>query len=849
MNNIQTFQVFPKVPEKLVFLEKLLKNLWWSWRIDAVELFRRINPRLWEESGHNPMFFLTRLSQKRLEELSCDEGFMGHLNRVEQLFNGQVLNGLPESAPFKVYNSPIAYFSMEFGIHESLPLFAGGLGVLAGDHLKAASDIKLPVVGVGLLYRFGYFHQVLNHDGWQQETYPETDIFNLPVTRARGMSGKEVRFVVQGPVCDIHVVVWEVMVGCVKLYLLDTNLAENSEEARQVTDRLYPANSEIRLAQEIILGIGGMKALALLGIFPSVCHMNEGHCSFLSIERIAQVMERYSVDCETAREIVKCSNVFTTHTPVAAGHDDFPKEMVVPCLKPFEKRLNVSADEMFSWGTVAGSKHDNVLSMFVLGIKMAKNCNGVSMLHGRIARKMWAYIWPGLPEKEVPIGHITNGVHMPSWISIENSILFEKYMGSDWHVKLSDLKSIDRIDQIYDEELWRARDMGRSRLIRACRTLMLKSYTKRNAPKALMKQVESVLDPDILTIGFARRFATYKRADLILRDFERFKKIICSKKYPVQFIFAGKAHPKDNEGKELIRRIVEVANIPEFRKRVVFLEDYDINIARFLVQGADVWLNTPRRPFEACGTSGIKAAVNGVLNISVLDGWWCEGYSDTCGWSIGIEQEYSDNAYQDDVESKALYNTLENDVIPCFYDRDYGDIPLSWIKMMKESIKMALGRFSAQGMVREYEKQFYKVAQQRFEQFTSDDCEKARKKVQITNRMSMLWKNISIATPVRGADGPFKVGESFYITTNVFLGELMPDEVEVEFCMGRLKDIDSLSDINIKQMDVKEDLGDGRYVYSCSVDCFITGRYGFTSRVMPRSELGLRYMPGFITWA
>ncbi len=849
MNSIQMFQVFPKVPEKLAFLEKLLRNLWWSWRIDAVELFRRINPRLWEKSGHNPMLFLTLLSQKRLEELSCDEGYLGHLNRVERLFDRQVLSEISESDSFNIYKNSIAYFSMEFGIHESLPLFAGGLGVLAGDHLKAASDLKLPMVGVGLLYRFGYFHQILNHDGWQQEAYPETDIFHIPVVRAKDSSGKEIRFVIKGANEDINVVVWEVKVGRIKLYLLDTNLAGNSEKVRQITARLYQASSEIRLAQEILLGIGGMRALALLGIFPSVCHMNEGHCSFLSIERIAQIMEKYSVDCGTAKEIVRCSNVFTTHTPVAAGHDEFTKDLVLPYLKNFEKRLDVSAEEIFSWGVVAGSEHDNLLSMFVLGIKIAKECNGVSMLHGKVARKMWAFIWPDLPEEEVPIGYITNGVHMTSWVSIENAILFERYLGPDWYAKSSDLKVINCIDQIYDEELWRARDMSRSRLVRAYRNIILKNYTKENAPKSLMKQVESVLDPDILTIGFARRFATYKRADLILRDFERFKNMVCSKEYPVQFIFAGKAHPKDDAGKELIRRIVEVSKVPEFKNRIVFIEDYDINIARLLVQGADVWLNTPRRPFEACGTSGIKAAANGVLNVSILDGWWCEGYSDSCGWSIGTEQEYSDNVYQDDVESQALYNVLENDVIPCFYDRDYGDIPLNWIKMMKESIKMALGRFSAHSMVVKYEEKFYSSAQKRFEQFTSNDCKEALEMVKISKRMSMLWGNISIEQPVREAEGPFKVGESFCITSIVSLGKLMPEEVDIELCMGRLKDVDSLSDILAKQMDVKEDLGDGRYMYSCFVDCIFAGRYGFTSRVMPKSELGLRYMPGLITWA
>ncbi len=848
MSHLQTFQVFPSIPEPLSFLQVLARNLWWCWHLDAIELFRRISPRLWEASGRNPIVFLTLIPQKQLEELSKDESFLAHQQRVEERFVDDLT---PEDPSESSYGKKgiIGYFSMEFGIHESVPLFAGGLGVLAGDHLKAASDLALPLIGVGLLYRKGYFHQFLDQEGWQQEEYPETDLYHLPVERAKDRSGNEVSISVTGPEGEIRASVWKIMVGPILLYLLDANLPENSPEIREITSRLYAGNPKIRLAQEVLLGIGGMRALEAMGIYPTVCHMNEGHCAFATLERLARTISSYNVNLETAKEIVSRTTVFTTHTPVAAGHDEFPVDLVKPYLSSLAKRLGIDVDEVLSWGQPIESGPDTTFSMFVLGLRSAQYCNAVSELHGEVARRMWSHVWPGRPEDEVPITHITNGIHIPSWISIENALLFERYLGPDWHLDLGNPEIAMRIDDIYDEELWRAREMSRSRLIRNCRALMIKQHKRRNAPKAMMEDAESVLDQDILTIAFARRFATYKRANLLLKDPERFEAIITSKTNPVQFIFAGKAHPKDNEGKELIKHLIQFASSSNVRHRIAFLEDYDISIARHLVQGADVWLNTPRRPFEACGTSGIKAAANGVLNVSILDGWWCEGYAKGRGWRIGNGEEYADAAYQDSVESQALYNVLENNVIPCFYERKNGDAPDRWLKMMKESMKMAMQHFCARMMVGKYEKKFYLPAAKNFAHLTANNAKEAVILSAQYKRLSNLWKNIRIEHPVRKAEGPFRVGESFAVTAVVNLGELRPDEIKVELYYGALKTVDSIADSHSEEMAVKENRGDGEYLYECTIICGDSGRYGFTVRVIPRGDDRIRFAPGLITWA
>ncbi|MDY6823331.1 MAG: alpha-glucan family phosphorylase [Thermodesulfobacteriota bacterium] len=847
MSFLQTFQVVPSVPKPLKFLEVLTRNMWWCWNMDAIDLFRRVDPKAWDASGRNPIIFFSMIDQKRMEELARDDSFLAHLERVQLQFENQVETPMDKGEDSK--QDIIAYFSMEFGIHESLPQFAGGLGILAGDHMKAASDLNIPIVGVGLFYRSGYFHQYLNHEGWQQESYPEIDLFHLPIERARDADGNELRITIAGPDGDIRMVVWKLSIGRIFLYLLDTNIKENPPEIRDINSHLYRSDSKVRLAQEVILGIGGMRALDAMGVYPIACHMNEGHCSFSNIERLKQIMYKQQVDLKTAIEICSRTTVFTTHTPVPAGHDEFPPDAVKPYLEPFTKTLDMSIQELVSWGQSAGAGPDSPFSMFVLGLRLAQYCNGVSELHGSVARKMWAHVWPGRPEAEVPISHVTNGAHIPSWISIENSLLFDRYLEPDWHLNAWKGDLGKRIDGIYDEELWRAHEMSRTRLIRSCRKLMVNQYGRRNAPKSVMKDAESVLDQDVLTIAFARRFATYKRATLLLQDMDRFEALLRNKEQPIQFIFSGKAHPRDNQGKALIQKIVELARNAEFRHKVIFLEDYDINVARHLVQGADVWLNTPRRPFEACGTSGMKAAANGVLNVSILDGWWCEGYSSDTGWAIGDGQEYEDYNYQDAVESQALYNILENDVIPCFYDRESGDLPVKWLKMMKASMRMAIEQFCAHRMVHIYYNDFYKPAIKRFYELTGDDAAEAMRLTTFHERLRKQWDGISIDQPVRKANGPFRVGESLTVTSDVHLGELKPEEVMVELYYGKVKSVEELMDGHTLEMEVKKDLGKGKYRYECSLPCQIAGRFGFTVRVTPRGDDLIANTPGLITWA
>ena len=852
MDNFQTYQVIPTFPEQLSFLEVLSRNLWWSWKPDALALFNRIDPELWEESGRNPIIFSTLISQKRLDELANDDSFLAHMQRVKERFEQRILAPVDRSRSPYGQEGVIAYFSMEFGIHESLPLFAGGLGILAGDHLKAASHMSLPIVGVGLLYHHGYFRQFLDKEGWQQEEYPETDLYNLPLERVKDHSGKEVRVSVAGPEGEIHAEVWKVDIGRIPLYLLDTDLIENSPKGRDITSSLYAGGPKIRLAQEAMLGIGGMRALAAMGLCPKVCHMNEGHCAFAALERLAQIISAYSVDLETALEIVPRTNIFTTHTPVAAGYDEFPADLVMPYLRPMQKYLGVTEKEMLSWGqSVESGESDpeRPFSMFILGLHMSQHCNGVSRLHGKVARKMWSHVWPNRHEDEIPITHITNGIHVSSFISREIALLFERYLGPDWHMSSRKPENIKRIGEIFDDELWRAHEMSRSDLVRNVRDLMVKQYGRRNAPKAIMKQAESVLDQDTLTIVFARRFTTYKRAYLLLQDPERLEAILNSKEYPVQIIFAGKAHPKDNEGKQLIQRIVRFTGRPAVNHRIVFLEDYDMNMARHLVQGADVWLNTPRRPFEACGTSGMKAAVNGVLNVSILDGWWCEGYSKERGWCIGSGEEYSDHSYQDIVESQALYNILENDVIPCFYERSGGNTPTGWVKMMKESMKMGMQDYCSMRMVGEYEKRFYIPAAKRFDELIAHNAEKAKKQAVKHKRFRDLWNNVNISRPVRDSEGPFRVGEKFCVTSEIYLGELCPDEVEALLCYGHIKSMGSPEDIRTEQMTVCKELGEGRYLYEGTITCSDSGRYGFTARVEPRADDWIKFTPGLITRA
>jgi starch phosphorylase len=845
MKNVQLYSVSPAIPKELQFLETLSRNLWWCWDADATELFRRINSHVWKDVGYNPLKLLSQVPQKRLESLTKDEAFLGHMKRVEANFEQQC-----KEVKLQDGAQPVAYFSLEFGIHETVRIYSGGLGALAGDHLKAASDLGVPLVAVGLLYRQGYFQQYLNSDGLQQERYPENEAQNLPIDKPVDANGNEITISVPLPEGTLKATVWRLNIGRIPLFLLDTNIPENKHEFRHITAQLYGGDRLNRLRQELLLGIGGYRALLALGHEPSVCHMNEGHAAFMSIARIEHLMKHHGLSLKQATEIVPRSSVFTTHTPVPAGNETFEVKLLRPHLEAIEAETGLSTKEFIRLSQAPGSPDNVEASMTILGMRMAKYVNGVSKLHGEVARQMWSHLWPGRAQDEVPIGHVTNGVHIPTWLSAQNVELFERYIGPSWRTHPGAKATLDGINQIPDEELWRAHEMGRSRLIRSAREHAKRQYQARNATQSEIAQAKSILDHDALTVGFARRFATYKRGALLLRDIPRFEAMLTNEDRPVQFVFAGKAHPADAHGKELIQRLVHFARKNNVRRRIVFLENYNIGMARLLVQGVDVWLNTPRRPQEASGTSGMKAAANGGINVSVLDGWWCEGFSDSTGWAIGNGKVYDDPEYQDTVEAQALYNLLENEIIPTFYDREGGDMPMKWIHLMKNSIRMELQSFTSHRMVSEYNELFYKSAEASYTELMKDNAKAAEALVQQHERLQSLWSQVSVQTPRYDLElGKLHVGDTFKVSTEVHLGELRPDEVDVEVYYGPVNSELHIIESKVVIIPNGEDIGGGNYRYEHALDCARTGRYAFTTRVTPKGNQWSHVMPGFITWA
>ncbi len=844
------YTVTSKIPSELAFLQTLAGNTWWSWNPKASNLFQRMSPRLFRETQSNPLRLLALLPQDRYEELRRDELFLDQLAEVKNLFTEQVLS----SKHWTEFGAPhrcIAYFSLEFGLHESIHLYSGGLGILAGDHLKSASDLDLPIVGVGLFYREGYFEQRIDENGRQNEVYSVNDPQFLPMVRMTKSDGTPVLISVPLQIEGgrLWAAVWRLDVGRIPLLLLDTNIPENAPELRNVTGRLYGGDKLMRLRQELLLGVGGIRALSALGYEVAVSHMNEGHAAFLGIERMAQVQEQTGCDLETARELVRRTSVFTTHTPVPAGNETFDIGLLRPRLELLSAENHIPVDQILEWGRAPGD-YGNELSMTVLGLNSAYYTNGVARKHGDVEREMWQHLWPNTPREEVPIGHVTNGVHVPTWINHGLASLLDTALGPNWMNRALDAKALDKILTIPDEDLWRVHEHNRRRLVALVREHTERRLRMRNAPAHEIARCRTLLDPDVLTIGFARRFATYKRATLPLRDIDRILRIITDSSRPVQFIFAGKAHPADEPGKELIRRITEISKDPRFQNRIVFLEDYDIHVARALVRGVDVWLNTPRRPQEASGTSGMKACVNGGIHLSTLDGWWCEGYTPDCGWAIGSEYTSGDPDYVDNLESQALYNLLETDVVPSFYDRPEGAIPGRWIRRMKESIRMSLRTFSSHRMVTDYMNQAYAPAMYAYESLSKDQLAPVVAAVEHRRRVAALWNQVSVGNPVASSDvSNARVGDSFDITVDASLGEIAPDDVEIEVFYGQLASSGDLVHTKALPMAHADDLGHGVHRYRVTLVCPEIGRHGFTARAVPRGAEWRGLMPGFIVWA
>ncbi len=859
MKPVRTFAVIPSLPPQLERLGDIARNMRWAWTHDAVALFRRLDDNVWMESGHNPVLMLGRVDQTRLEEVVQDEAFMVQLERVARDLDGYLeRNDTWFARQYGQADRPkIGYFSMEFGLTDCVNIFAGGLGLLAGDHLKSASDLGVPLVGVGLLYQQGYFRQTLNDAGWQQEFAEENDFHNLPLSLERCADGGPLIVEAPHPGRNVLAQVWKAQVGRIALYLLDTNIEGNRPEDRNITDQLYGGDTETRIRQEIVLGIGGCRALEALGIAPVVYHMNEGHSAFLALERVAQLMHEQGLSFAEAREAASAGLIFTTHTPVVAGHDSFSPQLIDRYLGEYVRVLGISHSEVMALGRVNPDDEGEPFGMTPLALRMAAYSNGVSKLHGEVSRQMWQRLWPGLPEDEVPIGHVTNGVHLRSWVSDELEAHYDRYIGSRWRNEPSTTTAWEQASRIPAEELWRTHERRRERLIVFARRRLQEQLRHRGVSQAEIERAGSVLDPEVLTIGFARRFATYKRGTLMLRDPERLMRLISDAQRPVQFIFAGKAHPRDDAGKELIRQIIAFSRQPTVRHRFVFLEDYDMDIARFLVQGCDVWLNNPRRPQEASGTSGMKAAANGILNFSTLDGWWAEAW-DTCadlptpiGWSIGRGETYDNWDYQDQVEAEDFYDILERDIVPTFYDRGNERIPRNWVARMQATIEHIGPFVSAHRMLRDYVSGFYIPAIERSTALASGDLSGARSLAEWRTRVERNWCHVRVESVENNVPSEVRVGEPMVARARIHLGVMSSSDVAVQMYTGRLNASGEIVDAETTPMHLAGEISKGTYLFESDPTPWrVSGLHGYTVRVLPDHELlHCNYCPGLITWA
>jgi len=848
MQPMFSINVVPSLPSALAVLRDLAYNLWWTWNPDAIELFRRLDHEGWEKSGHNPVRMLGMIDQHRLDNAAQDDGFLAHLERVRLDFERYMT--APTTWYHKNHGPPpdpfISYFCLEFGLTECLPIYSGGMGVLAGDHLKSASDLGIPLVGVGLLYQQGYFRQYLNADGWQGEIHAENDFFTMPIQLEK-RNGTPLTIAVEYPNRNVTAQIWRVQVGRAPLYLLDTNVAQNQPDDRHITHQLYGGDIEMRIRQEIMLGIGGLRALRALGIVPRVCHMNEGHSAFLAIECIRQLVQEQGLTFAEAKEAVCASNVFTTHTSVPAGIDLFPPQLIDQYLGHYYETLGISRSQFLALGRQNAANDEEPFSMAVLALRLAAQVNAVSQLHGQVSRKLWQNIWPGVPQWEVPITSISNGVHTRSWISHDMASLFDRYLGPRWTEHPADQSVWQLVDEIPDEELWRTHERRRARLVAFVRRRLRAQLEQRGASPAEIARATEVLDPEALTIGFARRFATYKRATLLLRHPERLARILGNRERPVQVIFAGKAHPQDHPAKELIRQIVHLARREDLRN-VVFIEDYDMNVARYLLQGVDLWLNTPRMQQEASGTSGMKAAANGALNLSIPDGWWAEAYHPDIGWAIGRGEMYDDPEYQDEVESNAIYNLLEKEIVPLFYDRGPDGLPRNWIARMKRAMRVITPTYNTNRMVREYMERCYEPALQRHQRLSANGFERAKKLAEWKMRLQEHWPEVQIVGVETDVNGELELGSELEVRASVKLGQLSADDVAVELYEGALNANQEIIQGQATPMSYAGGQK-GISLFVGKVRCQNSGLRGYTLRILPRHEdLPNPFEPRLIVW-
>jgi starch phosphorylase len=821
-------------PDELAALGTIVANLRWSWHTDSLDLFESVDPELWESCGHDPGRMLGELSGERFAQLARDRRFLRRLADIAEDLQDYLTKPRWYQQQKGELAESIAYFSPEFGITEVLPQYSGGLGILAGDHLKAASDLGVPIIGVGLLYGSGYFRQSLSRDGWQLETYPALDPQGLPITALANADGTPARIAVALPEGrTLHAQIWVAQVGRVPLLLLDSDIEENDADARQVTDRLYGGGKEHRLQQELLLGIGGVRAIrtycAATGTAaPSVFHTNEGHAGFLGVERIREFVEGYGLDFDSALQAVRAGTVFTTHTPVPAGIDRFDRSMVASHLTglsalPAERVLDLGAED-----------DPTIFNMAHMGLRLGQRANGVSVLHGRVSREMFADLWPGFDTEEVPITSVTNGVHAPTWMAREIVDLGAREVGA---AALAEGAGWAAVDKISDHELWRVRGQLRQRLVGEIRRRMRASSLQRGWSEAELGWIDSAFDPDVLTMGFARRVPSYKRLTLMLRHPERLKKLLLDPERPVQIVIAGKSHPADDGGKQLIAQMVRFADDPEVRHRITFLPDYDIGMARYLYWGVDVWLNNPLRPLEACGTSGMKAALNGALNLSIRDGWWDEWYDGENGWAIPSAEGITDPDRRDDLEAHALYDLIENNVAPRFYDR-LGGVPTRWVQMVRHTLKTLGPKVLADRMVREYVQRLYAPAGASSKRMSADNFAAAREVADWRAEVVTKWPAVAVlhVDSQLSGSGDAQVGDKLTLRAEVALGGLPPQDVEVAAVYGAVDPDDRLTQIETVPL---HEVGstDGTTRFEGEVHLEHTGGFGYTVRVLPKHPL------------
>jgi alpha-glucan phosphorylases len=850
MPNFLTYNVIPTLPPGLEPLRDVSFNLWWTWEPSARRLFRHLDPELWNRTNHNPVRMLQLSRQGRLEEVAQDKTFLRELKQVYDAFQKYLdrKDTYGKAGAGAVLQKPVAYFSAEFGFHESIPNYSGGLGILAGDHCKSASDLDIKFVAVGLLYRHGYFKQEIDKEGVQHAVSLNQNFHHLPLREVRQ---GEHRLLVPVRILDrdVYAKLWRLHVGRIDLYLLDTDVPENNAEDRLITAELYGGDLEMRMRQEIVLGIGGVHALNALGLEPEVFHMNEGHSAFLALERIRLLVTEKKLNFYAAVQVAAAANVFSTHTPVPAGNDSFPREMMRRYFGDFANQLGIPFDEFFSFGQTRLNATDP-FSMTVLALRLSRHANGVSRLHREVSRGLWKDVWAGVPQHEVPITSVTNGIHTKTWMAPEFSALYGKYLG-DWEENLTDEDFWRRVIDIPDLVLWNTHQELKQRLIQFVRERVRIQRERVGESPESVRAANRLLDPEILTIGFARRFATYKRGALLFADEVRLKRLLSDTTRPVQFIFAGKAHPRDEGGKALIQQVYRFSREPGFHNRIVFVEDYDTYIARRLVQGVDLWLNNPLRPLEASGTSGMKAPPNGGLNLSVLDGWWGESYNGNNGWAIGGEITDGSTDFQNEVDLTSLYQLLENQIIPLYYAKPDGKLPLAWLQLMRESIRSVTPVFNTHRMVMEYTERLYAPAAKAYREFCQDNCVAATGLSEWKTQMRKQWPQVRIdEVHVDNADRQsIPVGESVQVSARVHLGSVDPQQVRVEAYHGEA-DNGGIKNPVITRLEQAGQNGDGSYIYRGAVPASESGAYGFSIRVVPNHpHLQQDHEMRLITWS